>query len=109
MFHVEHGKCNICKKEYTSTHTEVSPGVKLYACKTCLEIAKNNFIWVCMNCSRVYIYPKKVLLKRLKDKNLLLAYAQCEDMQIIQGLDMCVQCDPEGIFNYMDMQRIREC
>jgi len=26
-------------------------------------------------------------------------------MQIIQGIDICVECDPEGIFAYMEVQK----
>lgn len=98
-------RCTICKREYTSIHTEVAPGIKIYVCDNCLEAAKHNFIWICMNCSKVYLRPKKMVLERLNDFEMKQAYTQCEDMQIIQGLDICVECDPEGIFNYMEVQK----
>lgn len=98
-------KCIICKHEYTSIHTEVMPGIKVYVCNTCLEAAKDNFIWICMTCGRSYLRPKKLVLERLNDFELKQAYLQCEDMQIIQGIDMCIACDPEGVLNYMEVQK----
>lgn len=98
----KHKQCTICKHEYTSIHTEVVAGIKIFVCDTCLEAAKHNFIWVCMNCGKIYMRPKKLVIERLKDIELKRAYLLCEDMQIIQGIDICVECDPEGIMNYME-------
>ncbi len=97
--------CTICKKEYTSIHTEAAPGEKIHVCDNCLETAKHNFIWICTSCGEVYLRPKKLVLERLNNFELKQAYAQCEDMQIIQGIDICVACDPEGILNYMEVQK----
>jgi len=103
-------KCTVCRQEYTSTHTEAAPGVTIYVCKACLEAAKYNFMWICMNCGKVYLRPKKLVINRLKDEEIKRAYIICEDMQIIQGIDICMTCDPEGIFNYMESQKIAvEC
>lgn len=103
-------RCTICRKEYTSTHAEVMPGVHIHICEKCLEAAKQNFIWICMNCGTVYLRPKKLVIDRFIDEELKKAYMICEDMQIIQGIDICVSCDPEGIFNYMENQKIAmEC
>ncbi len=93
--------CDICRHEYTSTHVEAMPGVIIYVCDDCLEAAKHNFIWICMNCGKVYIRPKSLVIKRLDNFELKRAYILCQDMQIIQGIDMCIECDPEGIVNYM--------
>jgi hypothetical protein len=98
-------RCDVCRQEYTSIHSEIAPGVRIYVCSNCLETAKNNFIWVCTNCGRSYVRPKKLVLDRLNDFELKRAYLQCEDMQIIQGIDICVECDPEGIFAYMEVQK----
>ena len=98
-------KCTICKKEYTSIHTEIAPGVSIYVCNDCLEAAKHNFIWICTGCGKVYMRSKKLVIERLNNFELKQAYMQCEDMQIIQGIDMCISCDPEGIFNYMEVQK----
>jgi predicted amidophosphoribosyltransferase len=97
--------CNVCRQEYTSIHSEVAPGVFVYVCSNCLEAAKHNFIWICTNCGRSYVRPKKLVLERLNNFELKRAYLQCEDMQIIQGIDMCIECDPEGIFEYMEVQK----
>jgi hypothetical protein len=103
-------KCTICQKEYTSLHSEVMPGINIYVCEKCLEAAKHNFIWICMSCGKVYLRPKKLVLARLKDEELKRAYMICEDMQIVQGIDMCISCDPEGVFNYMESQKMAmEC
>lgn len=98
-------QCTICKQEYTSIHTEVMPGIKIYVCDNCLEAAKDNFIWICMSCGKSYLRPKKLVLERINDFELKMAYLQCEDMQIIQGIDMCIECDPEGVLNYMEIQK----
>lgn len=105
----KHEQCTICKHEYTSINTEVMPGIKIYVCDTCLEAAKYHFIFVCMSCGQVYLRPKKLVIERVKDAELKKAYMLCEDMQIIQGIDMCIACDPEGIVNYMDAQKTATC
>lgn len=98
-------KCSLCKKEYTSIHTEAQPGVHIYVCDSCLESAKNNFIWLCMSCGKVYLRPKKMVIERTTNFELKRAYLLCEDMQIIQGIDMCIECDPQGIVNYMNLEK----
>jgi hypothetical protein len=102
-------KCTICKDEYTSVHKEVKPGVRIYVCSNCLEAAKHNFIWLCLGCGQVYLRPKKLVLERLEDEDLKIAYSLCEDMQIIQGIEVCVACDPEGIEEYMDIHKAAMC
>lgn len=42
------------------------------------------------------------MINRIKDPALKQAYALCEDRQIIQGIDICIECDPQGILNYME-------
>jgi len=109
-FNTKFEQCNICRHELTTTHAEVSPGVNIYICENCLEAARHYFIWICMNCGRVYLRPKKLVINRITNYELKRAYAICEDMQIIQGIDMCIGCDPEGIENYMKMVRAEaEC
>ena len=105
----KHELCSICKKEYTSIYTEASPGVKIYVCNHCLETAKENFIFICLNCGKTYLRLKKMLIEKISNFELKQAYILCEDMQIIQGIDMCIECDPEGILNYMEVQTTAEC
>ncbi|MDH4028037.1 MAG: hypothetical protein OEU95_04320 [Nitrospirota bacterium] len=103
-------KCDICKHQYTSIHTEVQPGEVIYVCEKCLEAAKYNFIFVCMSCGKVYLRSKKMVIERTGNIELKRAYIMCEDMQIIQGIDMCISCDPEGIMNYMSSEKVAmEC
>lgn len=103
-------KCSVCKHEYTSTHVEAMSGVKLYVCANCIEATKYNFIWICMSCGKVYIKPKSLVIKNITDPELKRAYLLCEHMQIIQGIDMCIECDPDGIINYMRRVKPRaEC
>lgn len=93
--------CHICRAELTTIHAELAPGQHVFVCEKCLETAKQNFIWVCMHCGNVYIRPKSLVLKRLTDPQLKQAYQQCEDQQIIQGIDRCIECDAEGIVEFV--------
>jgi len=104
-----HKKCNICKKEYTTVHTEVRPGENIYVCNTCLDAAKHNFIFICLSCGQVYWRPKKQMIDRINDAELKKAYMICEDMQIIQGIDICLQCDPAGIVEHVNTQKSAIC
>ena len=95
------GQCNLCREEYTSTHIEVKPGTILYVCNRCLEKAKENFVWVCINCGQAYFRPKELILSRLQDAGMEHAPLLCEGVQLIQGIDICIACDPEGIMDYV--------
>lgn len=75
--------------------------MKIYVCANCLEATKYNFIWICMNCGKVYIRPKALVIKKINDYELKRAYMLCAEMRIIEGIDMCIECDPQGIVNYM--------
>ncbi len=92
--------CSICREEMTTIHAEVDGGRQVFLCEKCLETAKQNFIWICMHCGSVYIRPKSEVLKRLTGE-LKRAYALCEHEQIIQGIDMCIECSPDGIVEYV--------
>lgn len=102
-------KCTICKKEYTTIHTEVRPGETIYVCNSCLETAKNNFIFICLSCAEVYLRPKKQVIEHIADPEIKKAYMLCEDMQIIQGIDMCIQCDPAGIVDHVHGHKSAMC
>ena len=91
------GLCIVCKEAMTTTNTEIEGGMKIFVCDKCLETTKQNFIWICMGCHNVYIRPKSIVLQRLSESHLRKAYEVCENLQIIQGLDRCIECDPEGI------------
>ena len=95
------GICHVCREELTKIHAEASPGIDVFVCEKCLESAKENFIWICMHCGNAYIRPKSLVLKRLTDPALKQAYRQCEDLQIIQGIEQCVECSPEEILEYV--------
>ena len=95
------GQCSICKEQYTSTHIEVGPGTILYVCAGCMKKSKENFVWVCVNCGQAYFRPKDLILSRLQDKGVDQAPLLCEGAQLIQGIDICIACDPEGIMEYM--------
>jgi hypothetical protein len=93
--------CHLCKSSSTTIHAEILPGEHIFVCEQRLETAKQNFIWICMSCGNVYIRPKSLVLSRLKDPKLRSAYEQCRGMQIIQGLDRCIECDAEGIKEFV--------
>ena len=93
--------CHLCREEMTDVHAEVAPGLDVYVCEKCQESAKQNFIWICVNCGNVYIRPKSLTIKRLAAPVLKEAYRQCENLQIIQGIDRCIECAPEEIVEYV--------
>lgn len=94
-------QCSICGHEYTSIHVEAAPGLRIYLCESCLEAASYNFIWICLNCGKVYMRPKEFMIGKCPDPVLKRAYALCRDLKIIQGINICIECDPEGIMNYV--------
>jgi hypothetical protein len=95
------GLCEVCHKERTTIHAEITPGRQLFVCETCLESAKQNFIWICVHCGNVFIRPKALVLRRLKDPVLKRAYAACESQQIIQGIDRCIECAPDEVMEFV--------
>ncbi len=106
----EVGKCNICGDVYTSILIETFNNSEVFVCSECIEKAKDHFIWLCLSCGKVFIRPKKLVINRIKDRELKRAYMLCEDSQIIHGIDACIACSPELIVEYMDMQEVgMEC
>lgn len=103
------GLCHVCRKELTTIHAEAAPGLDIFVCEMCLESAKQNFIWICVQCGNVYIRPKSLVLNRLSEPRLKHAYQQCEDLQIIQGIDRCIECDPEEIVEYVAAAKSEKC
>jgi len=94
-------QCHLCRNEYTSMHVEVKPGVLVYACSSCLEKAKDSFIWVCVNCGKAYFRPKDQVLDRLESYGLENATLLCNGTQLIMGIEICIDCDPQGILEYV--------
>ncbi len=95
------GLCSMCREEMTTISAEAAEGKHIYVCEKCLEATKQNFVWICMHCGNVYIRPKSLVLKRLTDPELKRAYLACEDMQMIQGIDLCIECDPQGVVEFV--------
>ena len=95
------GLCSVCHEAMTTVHAEGAPGATVFLCEKCLESAKQNFIWICLGCANVYIRPKSLVLARLKDPELRKAYQACAELQIVQGIDRCVECDPGTIVEYV--------
>jgi predicted amidophosphoribosyltransferase len=95
------GLCHVCREELTAINAEVAPGLNIFVCEKCLESAKQNFIWICVHCGNVYIRPKSLVLKRLIDPGLKRAYRQCDNLQIIQGIDQCIECAPDEIAEFV--------
>jgi predicted amidophosphoribosyltransferase len=103
------GLCQVCKEEMTTIHAEVAPGLHVFVCEKCLESAKQNFIWICVNCGNVYIRPKSLVLTRPGDRALKEAYRQCEGLQIIQGIDQCIECAPDEIEEFVTRAKSEKC
>ena len=101
----DRGLCTVCKETMTEINTEVEGGAKIFVCEKCLETTKENFIWICFGCGNTYIRPKSIVLKRLSNPGLKKAYEVCKDLQIIQGLDRCIECDPGGIMQLMAAEK----
>jgi len=95
------GQCLICKKEYTSMHIEYKPGTIIYVCPSCMKKTRDNFIWLCMNCGKAYFRPKETVISRLKAGGMSNASLLHDGMQLIMGIDMCIDCNPEGILKYV--------
>jgi hypothetical protein len=91
--------CSVCREEMTTIHADIG-GQVVHVCEKCLETAKQNFIWICMGCGSVFIRPKSLVIKGLNGE-LRRAYEACENEQIIQGIDMCIECSPEEIVEYV--------
>ena len=97
-------QCHICRDVYTTQFVEIENGATIYVCGACTEKAKDNFIWLCISCGKVYMKPKDLVITRVKDHELKKAYMLCQDLQLIQGIDRCITCDPERIVEYMATQ-----
>jgi hypothetical protein len=99
----DYGQCSICKDTYTMQHVEAAPNTYIFVCSECIEIAEDNFIWLCLTCGKTYIRQKALVINKIKDLELKKAYMLCEDMLIIQGIDVCIACSPERILDYAEM------
>ncbi len=102
------GECLICKKEYTSMHIEYQPGRTIYVCQKCMKKTRDNFIWLCMNCGKSYLRPKETVLSRLEASGLGNASLLRDGMQVVLGIDMCIECNPQGILEYVTGKKSEE-
>lgn len=89
--------CSICREQLATNKAEVLPGRLLFVCDKCRDMAKQNFIWICMHCGSVHFRPKSVVRVLLSDPVLKQAYDDCREEQLIQGIDRCMDCDPESM------------
>jgi hypothetical protein len=103
------GLCSVCHEEMTDVCAEAGPGKVVFVCTTCLDSAKQNFIWICLGCGNVYIRPKALILARLKDPALLKAYKACADLQMVQGIDRCIECEPQAIIEHVLTAKVGGC
>lgn len=88
--------CTICKDEYTSSFIEVMPGHKIHVCQNCVEAARFNFIWICLNCGCAHLRPKAMIMNRRNGYGIKEAI-MLNEMKIIQGIYFCIKCNPAGI------------
>jgi hypothetical protein len=93
-------QCTICKNEYTSTYFNAIPWFKIYVCKNCMEAAKENFTWVCLNCGSIYSRPKKMIIDRMIGWQVKDILQLSGDIQLFQGIFMCIRCNPDGILSF---------
>ena len=91
--------CGLCGGGHTSIHVEVIGGNDVYTCESCLErAARGNFIWLCLQCRRVYLKPKKLVTEQTGDMELRAYYLRYMNEQVIQGIDRCASCECEDSF-----------
>lgn len=106
----EVGLCNICRDKYTQHYVEIDENSYIYVCAECIEKAQENFIWICLTCGKSFIKPKQLVINRIKDLELKKAYMLCEDMLVIQGIDVCISCSPERMLDFAEMhETVMEC
>ena len=91
--------CGLCGEGYTSIHVEVIGGIEIYTCEGCLEkAARSNFVWLCLQCRRVYLKPKKMVIEQMGDMELRAYYLRYMNDHMIQGIDRCASCESEDAF-----------
>lgn len=91
--------CGLCGGGYTSIHVEVIGGIEVYTCESCLEkAARSNFIWLCLQCRRVFLKPKKLVIEQAGDMELRAYDLRYMNEQVIQGVDRCASCECEDSF-----------
>ena len=100
----EAGQCDICRKEQTSTYVELKPGMLIRVCSECMEKTRDNFIWLCTGCGTAYFRPREMVIERLENSGAENSAMMCEDIQLIQTIDMCLECDPQGIMDWMNSE-----
>lgn len=88
--------CGLCGCGFTSVHVEVIGGREIFACRACLEKAStHNFIWLCLQCGKVYLKPKKLVIEQAGDMELRSFYVRSMNDQFIQGIDRCTECESQ--------------
>jgi hypothetical protein len=106
-------KCSICGKNETNkscTISNVDNGISyneiIYICDGCLDIAKENFIFICINCRNNYKRNKKDMVKRLLERGDEYDFALAKGLQVLDkeqvvlGISACIQCDRETVIDY---------
>jgi len=71
-----------------------------------MDSAKANFVWICLSCGNVYMRPKNLVMNRIYDYGIREASFLYEN-QIIQGIDACINCNPDLILEVTN--RLGEC
>lgn len=88
--------CGLCGTGFASIHAEVIGGTEIFACEECLEkAARHNFIWLCLQCRKVYLKPKKLVIEQIGDMELRAWYLRCMNDRLVQGIDRCAVCESQ--------------
>jgi hypothetical protein len=102
--------CIVCRDAMTDLQVDNDQGMRISVCRQCLDASRENFIWICSHCRSVYIRPKSLVFRRLEDPGLMQAYLECQDADVIQGVDICIACDPQGVHQAVAAsERANEC
>jgi hypothetical protein len=57
-----------------------------------------------VSCGKAYFRPKDEVLNRLEGYGLENASMLCNGAQLILGVDMCIECNPQGIVDYVNSE-----
>lgn len=85
-------------------HIEYKPGTIIYVCPNCMKKTRDNFVWLCMNCGKSYFRPKEAMMRRLEAGGMGNASSLRDNVQLIMGIEMCVECNPQGIVDYVNKE-----
>lgn len=91
--------CSICKEDHALLEKR-EPDGDVCICDRCREsVARDNFIWICLSCRKVYLESKQLFLERERDPDTRRYYRDVIAECVIHGLETCLQCSAERAYH----------